>query len=188
MGRAPDSACEALGLCTIGFFGSLIIHRVWPRRKEGYQLTIDSLHFTPGASLLGGLAIALATGLYLFGTGRIAGIAGLLASPLHAGLSGRSLRPEANRLLFVVGLLLSPWVWRLVSPLPSAEVDVSTPALVVAGVLVGVGVRMGNGCTSGHGVCGLSRLSLRSLVNVLAFMGAGFATVFLLRHVLGAAA
>ena len=86
--------------------------------------------------------------------------------------------------MFVLGLLVAPWCWRLVAPLPSATVDVGPLGLVVAGLLVGVGVRMGNGCTSGHGVCGLSRLSLRSLVNVLAFMGAGFVTVFVLRHVL----
>lgn len=147
-------------------------------------MTIDWTHFTPWASLAGGLVIGLATALYLFGNGRIAGIAGILASPLRAVLAGTSLRPEANRLLFLLGLLLAPWAWRLVAPLPVASVDVGTAGLVVAGLLVGVGVRMGNGCTSGHGVCGLSRFSLRSLVNVLAFMGAGFATVFVLRHLL----
>jgi uncharacterized protein len=147
-------------------------------------MTIDWTHFTPWASLSGGLVIAVGTALYLFGNGRIAGIAGILASPLKAVLSGRSLRPDINRLMFVLGLLVAPWCWRLVAPLPSATVDVGPLGLVVAGLLVGVGVRMGNGCTSGHGVCGLSRLSLRSLVNVLAFMGAGFVTVFLLRHVL----
>jgi uncharacterized membrane protein YedE/YeeE len=147
-------------------------------------MNIAWTHFTPWASLAGGGVIALATALYLFGSGRIAGIAGIVASPLRAVLAGTSLRPDANRLCFVLGLLLAPWCWRLVAPLPAAAVDVGTPGLVVAGLLVGVGVRMGNGCTSGHGVCGLSRFSLRSLVNVLAFMGAGFATVFVLRHVL----
>lgn len=147
-------------------------------------MTIDWTHFTPWASLSGGLVIAVATALYLFGNGRIAGIAGILASPLKAVLSGRSLHPDLNRLMFVLGLLVAPWCWRLVAPLPSATVDVGPWGLVMAGLLVGIGVRMGNGCTSGHGVCGLSRLSLRSLVNVLAFMGAGFATVFVLRHVL----
>jgi uncharacterized membrane protein YedE/YeeE len=145
-------------------------------------MQIDSIHFTPWASLAGGVVIALATALYLFGTGRIAGIAGILASPLRALLAGSSLRPEANRLLFVLGLLLAPWCWRAVAPLPAAAVDVGNLGLVVAGLLVGIGVRMGNGCTSGHGVCGLSRFSMRSLVNVLAFMGAGFITVFVLRH------
>lgn len=147
-------------------------------------MNIDWTNFTPWASLTGGIVIGLATALYLFGTGRIAGIAGILASPLRAILAGASLRPEANRLLFVLGLLVAPWCWRLVAPLPSATIDVGPAGLVLAGLLVGVGVRMGNGCTSGHGVCGLSRFSLRSLVNVLAFMGAGFVTVFVLRHLM----
>lgn len=147
-------------------------------------MTIDWAHFTPWASLAGGLVIGLATALFLFGNGRIAGIAGLLASPLRAVMAGTSLRPDASRLLFLLGLLLAPWAWRIVAPLPASAVDVGVPALVVAGLLVGVGVRMGNGCTSGHGVCGLSRLSPRSLANVLAFMGAGFVTVFVLRHLM----
>ena len=145
-------------------------------------MTIDWSHFTPWMSLAGGVVIGLAAALYLLANGRIAGIAGIVARPLRALLAGTSLRPDANRLLFVAGLLVAPWVWRLAAPLPVATVDVGTPSLVVAGLLVGVGVRMGNGCTSGHGVCGLSRFSGRSLVNVLAFMGAGFATVFVLRH------
>lgn len=138
--------------------------------------------FTPWESLAGGLLIGAATALFLMGTGRIAGVAGLLASPLRAVMTGTSLRPDAGRLLFLLGLLLAPWCWRLFAPLPAAEVDVGTAGLVAAGLLVGIGVRMGNGCTSGHGVCGLSRFSPRSLVNVMAFMGAGVATVFVLRH------
>lgn len=146
-------------------------------------MTIDWDQFTPWASLAGGLVIGLATALFLFGNGRIAGIAGIIASPLRALLAGSSLRPDTPRLLFIAGLLIAPWCWQLVAPLPRAVVDVGPAALIAAGLLVGVGVRMGNGCTSGHGVCGLSRFSLRSLVNVLAFMGAGFVTVFVLRHV-----
>jgi len=138
--------------------------------------------FTPGSALAGGLLIGLASGLYALGNGRVAGIAGIVASPLRALLSGARMAPEVTRVLFIVGLLLAPWVWRLFAPLPPATVDVGPVGLVAAGLFVGVGVRMGNGCTSGHGVCGLSRFSLRSLVNVLAFMGAGFATVFVLRH------
>ena len=147
-------------------------------------MTIDFAHFTPLASLAGGLVIGLAAAIYLLANGRVAGIAGIVASPLRAVLAGKSLLPDINRLLFILGLLVAPWVWRLVAPLPAAAVDVGTVGLVVAGLLVGVGVRMGNGCTSGHGVCGLSRFSGRSLVNVLAFMGAGFVVVFVLRHVL----
>ena len=147
-------------------------------------MNIDWSHFTPWGSLCGGIVIALATALYLFGNGRIAGIAGIVSSPLRAVLADADLRPDLDRLLFVFGLLLAPWCWRLVAPLPPASVDVGSLGLVVAGLLVGVGVRIGNGCTSGHGVCGLSRFSIRSLVNVLAFMGAGFITVFVLRHLL----
>ena len=147
-------------------------------------MNIDWTHFTPWASLAGGAVIGLATTLYLLANGRIAGIAGILASPLQAWMTGARLRPDMNRLAFILGLLLAPWAWRLVAPLPLAAVDVGAGGLVVAGLLVGVGVRMGNGCTSGHGVCGLSRFSARSLVNVLAFMGSGFVTVFVLRHVL----
>lgn len=147
-------------------------------------MKLDFLHFTPWASLGGGLVIGLAAAVYLLANGRIAGIAGIVASPLRAVLSGTSLRPDVNRLLFILGLLIAPWLWRLFAPLPAASVDVGPAGLVLAGLLVGVGVRMGNGCTSGHGVCGLSRFSGRSLVNVLAFMGAGFAAVFVLRHVL----
>ena len=147
-------------------------------------MTIDFLHFTPWASLAGGLVIGLAAAIYLLANGRVAGIAGIVASPLGAVLAGKSLLPDVNRLLFILGLLVAPWVWRLAAPLPAAAVDVGTVGLIGAGLLVGVGVRMGNGCTSGHGVCGLSRFSGRSLVNVLAFMGAGFIMVFVLRHVL----
>lgn len=141
-------------------------------------------NFTPWASLAGGLVIGLAAAIYLLANGRVACIAGIVASPLRALLASKSLAPDINRLLFILGLMLAPWVWRVFAPMPAASVDVGTARLVAAGLLVGVGVRMGNGCTSGHGVCGLSRFSGRSLVNVLAFMGAGFVMVFVLRHVL----
>lgn len=147
-------------------------------------MNIDFANFTPWASLAGGLVIGLAAAIYLLANGRVAGIAGIVASPLRALLAGKSLAPDINRLLFILGLLLAPWVWRVFAPMPAASIDVGTAGLVAAGLLVGVGVRMGNGCTSGHGVCGLSRFSGRSLVNVLAFMGAGFVMVFVLRHVL----
>ena len=84
----------------------------------------------------------------------------------------------------MLGLVLAPLAWGLVAPLPAATLSASPGVLVAAGLLVGVGTRLANGCTSGHGVCGLARLSLRSLVNVLVFMAAGFATVFVVRHVL----
>ena len=152
--------------------------------------------FTPWQALGGGLLIGLATALYLLGVGRIAGIAGIVAEPLKAAL--QRLRPgrahtqrprltwkgQGLRLAFIAGLLLAPWAWMTVAPLPVPRVDVGTWGMVAAGLLVGVGSRLGNGCTSGHGVCGLSRLSLRSLVNVLTFMAVGMATVFVMRQVL----
>ena len=138
--------------------------------------------FTPWSALLGGAVIGLAAALYILGNGRVAGIAGVIASPLRALLNGDRMSAESTRLLFVAGLMLAPWLWRLAAPLPQTSVDVGMWAVVAAGLLVGVGVRMGNGCTSGHGVCGLSRFSGRSLVNVLAFMGAGFVAVFAIRH------
>ena len=145
---------------------------------------IDGVGFTPWTALAGGLLIGLATALYLLGNGRIAGIAGIVASPLRALVQGSNLRPERARLLFIAGLLLAPWVWRLFAAWPAVKVDVGTTGLVLAGLLVGFGARLGNGCTSGHGVCGLSRLSLRSLAHVACFMSAGFATVYVLRHLL----
>jgi uncharacterized membrane protein YedE/YeeE len=147
-------------------------------------MSIDWNLFTPWSALFGGLTVGLAVAIYLLGNGRVAGIAGIVAGPLHALTSGRSLALEAPRLLFIAGLILAPWLWRLVAPLSAAQVDVGWLGVIAAGLLVGVGVRMGNGCTSGHGVCGLSRFSLRSLANVLAFMGAGVATVFVLRHMI----
>lgn len=139
--------------------------------------------FTPWSALAGGLLIGTAVALYLLGNGRVAGIAGIVAGPLRALWSGTGWATERTRLVFIAGLLLAPWVWRLFAPWPVPTLDVGTPGLLVAGLCVGVGVRMANGCTSGHGVCGLSRLSLRSLVNVAAFMGAGIVTVAALRHV-----
>lgn len=145
-------------------------------------MSIDWNAFTPWSALTGGMVIGVAAALYLLGSGRIAGIAGIVASPLRALMTGKSLAPEVTPLLFVAGLLLAPWLWRIVAPLPSMQVDVGWAGVVAAGLLVGVGVRMGNGCTSGHGVCGLSRLSLRSLANVLVFMGTGVIVVTLMRH------
>jgi len=146
-------------------------------------MTIDWTQFTPLPALMGGLLIGLAASLYLLGSGRVAGIAGIVARPLLAWRAGR-LRGEGVRLLFIAGLLAAPWLWQCFAPLPAARSSAGTGLLLLAGLLVGVGSRMGGGCTSGHGVCGLSRLSLRSLANVLAFMGAGLATVFVLRHLL----
>ena len=145
-------------------------------------MTIAWNAFTPESALLGGAMIGLASALYILGNGRVAGIAGIVASPLRAILNGGKLSAEGPRLLFIAGLMLAPWLWRAVAPLPQISVDVGMLGVITAGLLVGIGVRMGNGCTSGHGVCGLSRFSARSLVNVLAFMAAGVVAVYVMRH------
>ncbi|WP_250464063.1 YeeE/YedE family protein [Microbulbifer litoralis] len=144
-------------------------------------MNIDWNAFTPLSALAGGALIGLATALLLLANGRIAGISGIV---------GGLLKPTAGetgwRLAFVAGLLLAPGLWGLFAALPPIRIDAGYPLLVAAGLLVGIGTRYGSGCTSGHGVCGLSRLSPRSLVATLLFMGAGFATVYVVRHLPGA--
>lgn len=146
-------------------------------------MQIDYTHFTPWASLAGGLLIGLSATVYILGLGRIAGIAGIVGTTLQALIRG-SVRGQGARLAFLGGMIVAPVTWSLFRPLPPMTSVAGIGTLVVAGLLVGIGVRMGNGCTSGHGVCGLSRLSLRSLVNVTAFMGAGMVAVYVLKHLL----
>jgi uncharacterized membrane protein YedE/YeeE len=144
-------------------------------------MTLDWNAFTPWASLAGGALIGLAAALFVLANGRIAGVSGVLG-----GLLAPRRGDATWRLAFVLGLVGAPLVYALATALPLPRIDAGTGALVAAGLLVGVGTRVGSGCTSGHGVCGLSRLSPRSLVATLLFMGAGFATVFVLRHLVGA--
>ena len=146
-------------------------------------MSIDYTHFTPWASLVGGLLIGLSATIYVLGLGRITGIAGIVGSALQA-LTHRSLRGQGGRLAFLLGMVVAPLLWTLFHPLPPMTSVAGTGTLLAAGLLVGVGVRMGNGCTSGHGVCGLSRFSPRSLANVLAFMGAGGVAVYVVKHLL----
>ena len=141
---------------------------------------IDWNAFTPYASLAGGVLIGLAVALFVLLNGRIAGISGVLGGLLTAGKGDVSWR-----VAFLLGLIAAPAVYALFASVPTPRIDAGWSALVLAGLLVGVGTRYGSGCTSGHGVCGLSRLSPRSLVATVAFMGAGFVTVFVIRHVLG---
>ena len=142
-------------------------------------MSVDWGAFTPWSAAIGGVIIGLAVAMFVLVNGRIAGISGIV---------GGLLRPAqgdiAWRFAFVAGLIAAPALYALVSVLPPITIDASYPILVVAGFLVGVGARYGAGCTSGHGVCGVSRLSPRSLVATLAFMAAGFATVFATRHLL----
>ena len=144
-------------------------------------MTIDWLHFSPWSALAGGALIGLAAALFVLANGRIAGISGLLGSLLARGGEGRG-----EKALFLLGLVLAPLLWQLFAALPALEFQGGWLSLLVAGLLVGIGSRYGAGCTSGHGVCGISRLSARSLAATVAFMAAGFVTVFVLRHLLGA--
>lgn len=142
-------------------------------------MEIDWSAFTPWSAVAGGVLIGISAGLFILINGRIAGISGVL---------GGLLRPSAGdiawRVAFIGGLLAAPLAYGLVMSLPRIEIEATYPLLVVAGLLVGIGTRYGSGCTSGHGVCGISRMSPRSLTATLAFMGAGFLTVYFVRHLL----
>ena len=143
-------------------------------------MSIDWSVFTPWSSLAGGVLIGIATAMFVLLNGRIAGISGVL---------GGLLKPAKGdvgwRLAFVLGLVGAPFVFLLFNDVPSLLIDAGYVALVAAGLLVGVGTRYGSGCTSGHGVSGLSRLSPRSLAATAAFMGAGFLTMYVARHLFG---
>ncbi|MFS2028145.1 YeeE/YedE family protein [Massilia sp. CT11-137] len=143
-------------------------------------MRIDWLHFTPWASLAGGILIGLATALLLLANGRVAGISGIVG-----GLLRPSRGDIAWRVTFILGLFAAPLVWLTMRAMPPAQIDHSPALLAVGGLLVGIGTRFGNGCTSGHGVCGIARLSPRSLLATACFMAAGVVTVFIVRHVLG---
>jgi len=141
-------------------------------------MTIDWNHFTPWASLAGGILLGLASAMFVLLNGRVLGISGIL---------GGLVRPRAGdagwRVAFLAGLLVAPTLWLLVAQPMVPRIEASGAVLVGAGLLVGWGTRYGSGCTSGHGVCGISRLSRRSLVATLTFMASGIITVFLVRHV-----
>lgn len=144
-------------------------------------MAIDWNSFTPWVSLAGGVIIGIAAAMFVLLNGRVAGISGVvggLLRPMGGDISWRA--------AFIAGLVGAPLLYALFTQVPRPRIDAGYPALVVAGLLVGIGTRYGSGCTSGHGVCGMSRLSPRSLVATAAFMLAGFVTVFVARHVIGA--
>ena len=145
-------------------------------------MNIDWAHFTPFTSLTGGVILGLASAIFILVNGRILGISGIL---------GGLLPPKAGdttwRVAFLLGMLAAPTVFHAVVPaqyITAPRIDASDWMVIAAGLLVGIGTRYASGCTSGHGVCGLSRLSPRSLVATLSFMGAGFVMVYVLRHIL----
>ncbi|MCG6574768.1 YeeE/YedE family protein [Pseudomonas sp. AF32] len=142
-------------------------------------MNIDWIHFTPWSSLAGGALIGLAASLFVVANGRIAGISGLIGSVLQRGSEGWS-----EKALFLLGLLVAPLLWSVFAHIPPIEFQSGSFGLVAAGLLVGIGTRYGSGCTSGHGVCGISRLSPRSMIATACFMLSGFATVFVLRHMM----
>jgi uncharacterized membrane protein YedE/YeeE len=138
-------------------------------------------NFTPVSALIGGGMIGLASVVLMLFIGRIAGIAGIVG-----GLFGSVGSGIGWRLAFVAGLIAGPFVVPLAGgAIPDVTIDAPLPIVVAAGLLVGFGTRLGSGCTSGHGVCGLARLSPRSLVATLSFMAAGAAVVFVSRHLGG---
>jgi uncharacterized membrane protein YedE/YeeE len=143
-------------------------------------MQIDWLSFTPIPSLLGGMMLGLAATLYVLLHGRILGISGIVSGLVHPKKEDWSWR-----LAFIIGLLTAPFLAALFfGILPVIEVDANWLTVIIAALLVGFGVQYGSGCTSGHGICGLSRLSPRSLVATLSFMTAGFLVVFIIRHLI----
>ncbi len=145
-------------------------------------MQIDWNHFTPWMSLAGGILLGIASAMFILVNGRILGISGIMG-----GLLAPKVRDASWRIAFLLGLFASPLAARLLFPsdwICVPRIDAGWGTLVAAGLMVGLGTRYGAGCTSGHGVCGLSRLSPRSLVATLSFMAAGFAMVFVIRHVI----
>ena len=143
-------------------------------------MLIDWQNFTPWSALAGGAIIGLAAALLVLFNGRIAGISGIIG-----GLIKPKVGDTQWRLAFMLGLIVAPILWQLFAALPNIQIDSSYTLLIMAGLITGIGTRYGSGCTSGHGICGISRVSPRSIVATLAFMSTGFVTVYIMRHVLG---
>jgi uncharacterized membrane protein YedE/YeeE len=143
-------------------------------------MNIDWTHFTPFASLTGGIILGIASAVFILVNGRILGISGILG-----GLMPPKGADTFWRVAFLIGLFAAPTVFHAVVPadyITAPRIDATDMMVLIAGLLVGIGTRYASGCTSGHGVCGLSRLSPRSLVATLSFMGTGFAMVYVMRH------
>jgi uncharacterized protein len=144
-------------------------------------MTIDWASFTPWSALFGGALIGLAAAMFVLLNGRIAGISGIvggLLGPRPAGDTGW-------RVAFILGMVLAPGLWLLFQALPEIRIEAGYPMLIASGLLVGISTRYGAGCTSGHVVCGISRLSPRSILATLLFMSSGFVTVYVFRHLIG---
>ncbi len=144
-------------------------------------MNIDLLSFTPWTALAGGVLIGLSAAILVLVNGRVAGVSGIIGGLLRLEFS-----EVPWRVAFIIGLIVAPALYGAFVYLPALKIEAGYPTLIAAGLLVGIGTRYAGGCTSGHGVCGLSRLSLRCLVATLAFMGAGFAAVYVVRHLINA--
>ena len=144
-------------------------------------MTIDWTQFTPWTALAGGILLGIASAAFILLNGRVLGVSGILGGLLLPARSDTSWR-----VFFLLGMVLAPATLTLLAPglISAPRIEAGTVAIIAAGLLVGLGTRYGSGCTSGHGVCGLSRLSPRSLVATLAFMASGFATVYVIRHLI----
>ena len=145
-------------------------------------MMIDWSHFTPWSAISGGVLLGIASALFILANGRILGISGIVG-----GLLPPKLGDAGWRIAFLAGMFAAPWVFLLIAPadfMSVPRIQANTITTVIAGLLVGIGTRYASGCTSGHGVCGLSRLSPRSLIATLSFMGAGLGTVLIVRHFL----
>lgn len=147
---------------------------------------IDWLNFTPWTALAGGILIGTGAAALLLFNGRIAGISGITGGLLNPLFTKRLDHSHAWRFAFIVGLLTAPVLWQFFSNLPSINIEADYPTLALAGFIVGLSTRYGAGCTSGHGVCGVSRLSLRSIIATLLFMLSGGLTVYAIRHFVAA--
>ncbi len=139
----------------------------------------SDVNWFSGMALAGGLVIGAATALLLLVNGRIAGISGIIG-----GLFRMQTGDIGWRAAFIVGLLFSATAWQFLHALPEIRIETNYMLLAAAGLLVGYGTRLGSGCTSGHGVCGISRRSPRSIAATITFMATGFATVYLIRHII----
>lgn len=144
-------------------------------------MLFDWNNFTPWSALAGGALIGLGSAIFVLFNGRIAGICGIAA-----GLIKPQKKDIAWRVAFIAGLIAAPAIWTLFMPLPTIKIEASSGLLAIAGLVVGISTRYGSGCTSGHAVCGISRLSPRSFIATLAFMSTGFLTVYVMRHLFAA--
>ena len=149
-------------------------------------MLIDWNNFTPWSALAGGALIGLAAAIFVLFNGRIAGISGIIGGLIKPRAINLSTGDTSWRIAFIAGLVLASLIWQLFAALPNIQIDSSTSLLIAAGLITGFGTRYGSGCTSGHGVCGISRLSPRAMVATLIFMSFGFLTVYISRHLLGA--